>query len=32
MKLTNQQIYNAAMQTAVFNIDGKLPVKINFFL
>lgn len=32
MKLTNQQIYEAAIQTAAFSIEGKLPVKINFFL
>jgi hypothetical protein len=32
MKLTNQQIYEAAFRTAAFSIEGKLPVKINFFL
>ena len=32
MKLTNQQIYEAAFRTATFSIEGKLPVKINFFL
>lgn len=32
MKLTNQQIYDATIQLASFNIEGKLPVRINFFL
>lgn len=32
MKLTNQQIYNAAIQLASIKIESKLPVKINFFL
>ena len=32
MKLTNQQIYDAATKLASFYIDGKLPVRINFFL
>ena len=32
MKLTNQQIYNYATNLASFNIEGKLPVRINFFL
>ena len=32
MKLTNQQIYNYATQLANFNIDIRLPVRINFFL
>ncbi len=32
MKLTNGKIYNAMIQLASFSIEGKLPVKINFFL
>ena len=32
MKLTNQQIYDATIKLASFNIEGKLPIKINFFL
>lgn len=32
MKLTNQKIYDAAMELASFHIEGKLPIKINFFL
>ena len=32
MKLTNQKIYDAAINLASFNIEGKMPVKINFFL
>ena len=32
MKLTNQKIYDAAIQLASFQIEGKLPVRINFFL
>lgn len=32
MKLTNNEIYNCAMGLAQFNIDVKMPVRINFFL
>lgn len=32
MKLTNQQIYDATVKLASFYIEGKLPVRINFFL
>lgn len=32
MKLSNQKIYEYATQLALFNIDTKLPIKINFFL
>lgn len=32
MKLTNQNIYDATIKLASFHIEGKLPVKINFFL
>lgn len=32
MKLTNHQIYSYATNLVAFNVDGKLPVKINFFL
>lgn len=32
MKLTNQKIYDATIQLASFHIEGKLPVRINFFL
>jgi hypothetical protein len=32
MKLTNQQIYQYATNLMAFNIEGKLPVRINFFL
>ena len=32
MKLTNQQIYESASKLALFKIEGKLPIKINFFL
>lgn len=32
MKLTNQKIYNTAMALSSFSIDGKMPVRINFFL
>ena len=32
MKLTNQKIYDTAMILSSFSIDGKLPVRINFFL
>lgn len=32
MKLTNQQIYDATIKLASFEIEGKIPVKINFFL
>ena len=32
MKLTNKQIYENANKLAFFNIEGKLPMKINFFL
>ena len=32
MKLTNNEIYQAAMSLSNFHIEGKLPVKINFFL
>lgn len=32
MKLTNQKIYDAAIVLSSFSIDGKIPVKINFFL
>lgn len=32
MILTNQQIYNYASMLSTFNIEGKLPVRINFFL
>jgi hypothetical protein len=32
MNLTNQKIYEYATNLASFNIEGKLPVRINFFL
>lgn len=32
MKLTNQKIYNYTRQLSTFYIEGKIPVKINFFL
>jgi hypothetical protein len=32
MKLTNNQIYTYATKLVAFNIEGKLPVRINFFL
>ena len=32
MKLSNQKIYEYATGLASFNIDTKLPVRINFFL
>ena len=32
MKLTNQKIYDAAIALSSFSIDGKIPVRINFFL
>ena len=32
MILTNQQIYDYASMLSMFNIEGKLPVRINFFL
>ena len=32
MKLTNNEIYNYAMGLAQFNIDVKIPVRVNFFL
>ena len=32
MKLTNQQIYEYASMLPTFSIEGRLPVKINFFL
>lgn len=32
MKLTNQKIYQYAINLMAFNIEGKLPVRINFFL
>lgn len=32
MKLTNQKIYDTAIALSSFSIDGKLPVKISFFL
>jgi hypothetical protein len=32
MKLTNNQIYTYASNLAAFNIDVKLPVRINFYL
>ena len=32
MKLTNQQIYDATINLASFSIEGKLPVKVSFFL
>jgi hypothetical protein len=32
MKLTNQQIYNASLKLNSFSVEGKIPVKINFFL
>lgn len=32
MKLTNQKIYNTAIALSSFSIDGKIPVRINFFL
>lgn len=32
MKLSNQKIYEYATRLASFNIDTKLPVRINFFL
>lgn len=32
MKLNNQKIYKYATDLVAFNIEGKLPVRINFFL
>lgn len=32
MKLNNQKIYEYATQLASFNLDIRLPIKINFFL
>ena len=32
MKLTNRKIYDVMIQLTSFSIEGKLPVKINFFL
>lgn len=32
MKLTNNQIYSYATNLVAFNIEEKLPVRINFFL
>lgn len=32
MKLINNQIYNYATNLASFNIEQKIPVRINFFL
>lgn len=32
MFLTNQKIYEYATNLAAFNIEGKIPIKINFFL
>lgn len=32
MKLTNQKIYDTAIALSSFSIDGKIPVRINFFL
>lgn len=32
MILSNQEIYNNAINLSNFHIEGKLPVKINFFL
>lgn len=32
MKLTNQKIYESAMALNNFHIEGKVPVKISFFL
>lgn len=32
MILTNQKIYDAAIQLSSFYIEGKLPVRVNFFL
>ena len=33
MKLTNNQIYNYALQTSQFNLgESKVPIKIGFFL
>jgi hypothetical protein len=32
MKLNNQKIYEYATNLAAFNIEGKMPIKINFFL
>lgn len=32
MKLTNQQIYSYAEQLSAFNIEVRLPIKVNFFL
>lgn len=32
MKLTNQQIYDYAIQLANFKIDVRLPIRFNFFL
>lgn len=32
MKLTNQKIYDSAINLRNFNVEGKLPVKIGFFL
>ena len=32
MKLTNNKIYSYAEKLSAFNIDVKLPVRINFFL
>lgn len=32
MKLTNQKIYDTAIALSSFSVDGKIPVRINFFL
>ena len=32
MKLTNNEIYNYATKLVAFNIEQKMPVRINFFL
>ncbi len=32
MKLNNNQIYNYATNLAAFNIEQRIPVRINFFL
>lgn len=32
MKLTNNQIYSHATDLAQFNIEQKMPIRINFFL
>ena len=32
MKLTNKKIYEYATNLVALNIDGKLPVRISFFL